>query len=129
METAESGVITPESGLYPDFRGKPGRRQVTVLFEEDWLAATAVLGETRPWTIRRANLLVRGLSNPQAEGGRIVIGDVVLEITGETDPCQRMGAQWVGLQAALTPNWRGGLTTRVISGGAVAVGDHVSLDL
>jgi MOSC domain-containing protein YiiM len=129
METATHGVITPEAGLAPDFRGKPGRRQVTVLFEDDWLAACAELGEARPWTIRRANLLVRGIANPQAVEGRVVIGDIVLEITGETDPCTRMDAQWQGLTAALTPRWRGGVTTRVIAGGTARVGDPVSLDL
>jgi MOSC domain-containing protein YiiM len=126
METAERGEITPEAGLVPDFRGKPGPRQVTVLFEQDWLAACGALGEARPWTIRRANLLLRGVPNPQAAQGRIVIGDAVLEITGETDPCQRMDAQWPGLREALAPDWRGGLLTRVVSGGPIAVGDQAA---
>lgn len=125
MVKAESILVTPEAGLAGDVRGAPGRRQATVLFEEDWLAACAELGETRDWTIRRANFLVRGVVNPQAAGGRLRIGPVLLEITGETDPCSRMDAQWPGLQAALTPHWRGGVTTRVLEGGAVALGDAV----
>jgi acetolactate synthase-1/3 small subunit len=33
---------------------------------------------------------------------------VVLEITGEADPCRRMEQQFAGLQNALTPDARGG---------------------
>jgi MOSC domain-containing protein YiiM len=123
MLTADRIIVTPEAGLEGDFRGSPGKRQVTVLFEEDWLAACTLLGETREWTMRRANFLVRGVANPQGPGGRLRIGPVLLEITGETDPCGRMDAQWPGLRAALTRDWRGGVTTRVLEGGPVAVGD------
>ena len=56
------------------------------------------------------------------------IGDLQLEITGETDPCARMEEQVSGLRQALTPDWRGGVTCRVRSSGRIAVGDAVSLD-
>jgi MOSC domain-containing protein YiiM len=36
-----------------------------------------------------------------------------------------MDSAWPGLQAALAPEWRGGVTVRVIVGGDVAVGDPV----
>lgn len=127
MLTGSETLITPEAGLAGDFRGAPGRRQVTVLFEEDWLAACAELGEVRDWTIRRANLLVRGLKNPCAAEGRIVIGAVELQITGQTDPCNKMDQQWEGLRAALTPQWRGGVTTRVVQGGPIRLGDQAAL--
>ncbi len=127
MREAVHAVITPTAGLAGDFRGAPGDRQVTIVFAEDWAEACASLRAARPWTIRRANLLVEGLPNPRAAGGTMVIGGVELAITGETKPCSNMDRQWPGLTAALEPGWRGGLTARVLNGGAVQVGDAVQL--
>jgi MOSC domain-containing protein YiiM len=55
------------------------------------------------------------------------IGEIILEITGECDPCSRMEEISPGLRAALTPGWRGGRLARVIHGGHIAVGDAISL--
>ncbi|MBU6405561.1 MAG: MOSC domain-containing protein [Alphaproteobacteria bacterium] len=125
MTTAEEVMVSAEAGLAGDYRGAPGKRQATLLFEEDWLTACALLGETRAWTIRRANFLVRGIPNPKSAGGLLWIGPVLVEITGETEPCNRMDAQWPGLRAALTPDWRGGVTARVLEGGMVSLGAEV----
>jgi MOSC domain-containing protein YiiM len=38
-----------------------------------------------------------------------------------------MEEQCAGLKAALQPDWRGGVCCRVLRGGAVAIGDSVSL--
>jgi MOSC domain-containing protein YiiM len=127
METLSSVEITKTSGVAGDTRGKPGRRQVTVLPIEGWRAACAELGADLPWTFRRANLLVEGIAPAERVGHRIVIGEVVLEVTGELDPCSRMDAQHPGLTVALMPQWRGGVTCRVLKGGAVSVGDAVAL--
>lgn len=125
MIEAQARLITPDRGIEGDFRGAPGKRQVTVLFEHNWAAACAELGELegRPWTIRRANLFVTGIGNPERAGGLLRIGPVLLEVTGETDPCSRMDAQWQGLTTTLSSYWRGGVTTRVLEGGEVKVGD------
>jgi MOSC domain-containing protein YiiM len=123
MLTAGAALITSAHGVTGDFRGAPGARQITILFEDDWRAACEALGVDLPWTVRRANFLVAGLANPRAAGGRLRIGAAAFAITGETDPCGNMDRQQEGLRAALTPDWRGGLTARVITGGDVAVGD------
>jgi MOSC domain-containing protein YiiM len=127
METVERTTVTVETGVEGDSRGMPGDRQVTVLTRESWQAACDALGKSPPWTTRRANILIEGL---RVEGklGRIIrIGELELEITGETDPCQRMEEQVPGLRQALTPDWRGGVTCRVRRPGAVGVGDAVTL--
>ncbi|MBS4062170.1 MAG: MOSC domain-containing protein, partial [Bacteroidetes bacterium] len=103
------------------------KRQVTVLSEEAFNEACAELGAALPWTIRRANLLISGINLENSKGKSLEIGDVVLEITGETDPCYRMDEQFEGLKDALQPNWRGGVTCRVVSEGNINLGDEVNL--
>lgn len=131
METVDEVDVTLEGGLHGDFRGtvKPGgkgRRQVTLLERGDWEAAIAEVGHRLPWQERRANLLVEDLDLPQMPGIRLRIGDTVeLEITRETDPCERMDALAPGLRAALTPDWRGGACSRVVVGGTIRVGDTI----
>lgn len=134
IETIAHAQVTPERGVEGDFRGalKPGRnkRQVTVMALADWQAALdEVKGEPLDWSVRRANLLVDGVALPHMPGARIAFaGGLVLEVTGETEPCERMDAIRPGLRAALTPEWRGGVTTRVIAGGSIAIGDEVRID-
>lgn len=119
--------ITCEAGLVPDTRGKPGKRQVTLLSLEAWQTACAELGVELPWTTRRANILVSGLTFSAIDVGKILqIGDVRLQITIETDPCNRMDEQHQGLTAALTPNWRAGVCCRVLSGGQIRVNEPMT---
>jgi MOSC domain-containing protein YiiM len=134
MELVEAVEVTVDGGIHGDFRGavKPGgrgRRQVTLIERDDWDAAMAEVGHTIPWQERRANLLIEGLDLPQVPGVRLRIGsDVVVEVTRETDPCERMEALAPGLRAALTPDWRGGVCTRVKQGGHIALGDEIRIE-
>ncbi|MDZ4843051.1 MAG: MOSC domain-containing protein [Hyphomicrobium aestuarii] len=131
MEELTSGMITREAGLEGCFRGaKFPRRQITILALEDWHAALADLSGIAgppdlPWTVRRANVLVEGVRLPRAKGATLAVGPVVLEVTGETNPCHRMNEAHQGLLSALHPQWRGGVTCRVIEGGNIAIGDAV----
>ena len=127
MTEIDSVEITCEQGVVPDTRGKPGKRQVTVLSLEAWQTACAELGVELPWTTRRANILVSGITFSADDVGKILqIGDVRLQITVETDPCNRMDEQHHGLMAALTPNWRAGVCCRVLSGGQIRVNDPMT---
>ena len=134
MEVIDHVAVTIDGGIHGDFRGaiKPGgsgKRQVTLIERGDWDAAMHEVGHAIPWQERRANLLVEGFDLPQVAGVRLRIGtDVVLEITRETDPCERMEALAEGLKAALTSDWRGGACTRVKVGGAIAVGDEIRIE-
>jgi MOSC domain-containing protein YiiM len=119
--------ITIHHGVHDDFRGKPGARQVTVLCKEAWDAACQVVGRELPWTVRRANLLIDGIVLAETTGHFLKIGTVVLQITGETDPCARMEEQVPGLRQALAPEWRGGVCCRVVQGGCVERRDLVTL--
>ena len=129
MQTLETADITSDTGVAADFRGVPGDRQVTVISAAGWQAACAELQSELAWTMRRANLFVDGIELPRRTGDELHIGDVRLLITGELDPCSRMDEQCPGLTAALTPEWRGGVTCSVLQGGRVSVGDNVTIHI
>ncbi|WP_428968355.1 MOSC domain-containing protein [Sphingomonas sp. Xoc002] len=133
MEVIDTAIVTLEGGVEGDVRGriKPGgrgRRQVTLIERADWDAALAEIGRDIPWQERRANLLVEDFDLPQIPGTRLRVGTVLLQITMECDPCHRMDAIADGLQAALTPDWRGGVCTRVIEGGTIRIGDNIRIE-
>jgi MOSC domain-containing protein YiiM len=126
MTEIDSVEITCEQGVVPDFRGKPGKRQVTLLSAQSWQDACTELGADLPWTFRRANILVDGLRFSAADVGRIIrIGEVELRVMIETDPCPRMDAQHPGLTAALLPDWRAGVCCKVLKPGTVRLADPV----
>ena len=127
MDILEDAEISEQTGVAKDFRGRPGKRQVTVISAEAWSAACQDLGQEIPWTTRRANLLVEAVQLPQRTGDVIEIGGVRLLVTMEVDPCSRMEEQYEGLRAALIPEWRGGVACTVLKGGLVRLGDDVSV--
>lgn len=121
--------VTQHCGVEKDIFGRPGKRQVTVLSLQQWQTACQSINADLVWTIRRANLLVDGLSfSPADVGKQLRIGDLRLEITGETDPCKKMEMAHPGLELALSPDWRGGVTCRVLNDAMIHLSDTVSLD-
>jgi MOSC domain-containing protein YiiM len=68
--------------------------------------------------------LVEGFAMP-LEGQLLAIGQAVLEVTQETQPCSVMEAAHRGLRRALKPEWRGGVCCRVVKGGWIRIGDAV----
>ena len=127
MEMLDRAEISTETGVAGDFRGKPGKRQVTLLSASAWQAACSELGQEVAWTTRRSNLFVEDIDLPMAAGHIIAIGEVRLKTTMEVDPCFRMDEQVEGLKKALQPDWRGGIGCEVLEGGIVSVGDAVEL--
>ena len=134
METLERVAVTMAEGVHGDFRGglattKPGRKRQVSLIEADCvIAAMGEAGALLDWSDCRRNLLVEGLRLPRAEGTRVKVGaTLVIEITCECDPCERMEALHQGLRAAMTPDWRGGFLGRVIEDGEIAVGDEIRI--
>ncbi|MEO6387806.1 MAG: MOSC domain-containing protein [Croceibacterium sp.] len=134
METVPSARVTEAEGVHGDFRGglastKPGRkRQVSLIESESWDAALAEAHTAIDWWHSRRNLLVEGLRIPREPGTRIAVGQsLVIELTVECDPCERMEGLHPGLRAAMTPDWRGGFLGRVIEDGEIEPGDEVRI--
>jgi MOSC domain-containing protein YiiM len=128
MKELEEANVTFEAGVEDDLRGRRGKRQVTVLAREAWEGACSELGRALPWTTRRANLLVEGLDLEETTGKVLRVGPVRLEISAETDPCERMDEQAEGLRSRLEPHWRGGVSCRVLTGGRIRPGDAAELE-
>lgn len=128
MVLLDQSTATCAAGIGNDLRGKPGRRQVTVMSAECWQQACNEAGKQLHWQQRRANLLISGLKfSAQTIGSIIRIGEAELLITRATDPCRRMDQTLPGLSQALAKNWRGGVCCQVIKDGAIRVGDNVTL--
>jgi MOSC domain-containing protein YiiM len=129
VEELDEAEVHLDFGVDGDWRGKTGRRQVTIMTRASWQAACDQVGKDLPWTVRRANLLVDDLDLRDSEGGQIRVGNVCLEVVEETKPCQRMDEQVPGLTDALRPDWRGGVCCRVITAGRISIGDAVEMAL
>lgn len=125
--------VSLERGLHNDVRGEGGKdrkRQVTLVSFEQWIETCEDMGmplALLPWYVRRANICVRGICFQKADIGRkLMLGEgVVLEITQETDPCERMEAIHAGLRDVLSVDMRGGVSCRVLSGGMIMLGGPV----
>ena len=134
METVGAVSVTCAAGVDGDYRGtlaaqKPGRkRQVSLIERECWDAALAEIGGSLDWHHSRRNLLLDGLRLLRQPGTRLQSGaSLVIEITGECDPCERMEALMPGLFAAMTPDWRGGFVGRVEQDGEIALDDEIRI--
>ncbi|GGP48711.1 molybdenum cofactor biosysynthesis protein [Shewanella algicola] len=136
-KTAKRGVMKPtfcanvtvERGVENDIFGRPGKRQVTVMSQQQWQLACEQINVDLDWLTRRANLLISGYQFNAKDVGKIIsIGtDLQLQITGETDPCKKMEIAHPGLEQALLPDWRGGVTCRVIQAGLIQPDDQVTI--
>ncbi len=74
----------------------------------------------------KENLLVRGIRlGDLSVGGRLSVGETLLEVTGDCTPCSFMDALRPGLQEAILGER--GVLARVVEGGKMRVGDPVGI--
>lgn len=123
VRKVEEARAVAGQGLVGDHAGG-GKRQVTLLAREAWQAACSQLGRELDPGIRRANLVVEGVDLAATIGRRLRLGEVVIEVLGETRPCELMDDDGrIGLMAALRPERRGGVYGAIVTGGTLRVGD------
>ena len=126
MGEPSGATLAAPFGLVGDrYAGRSGARAVTLLQAEHLPVVAALLGRDAlaPAELRR-NLVVSGLNLAALKGRRFRIGDVVLEHTGACHPCSLM-ERLLGPGAYNALRGHGGITARVVAGGAVRLGDAV----
>ena len=127
MATVDQVTVNPGTGLDGDrFKGRTtSKRQVTLIQQEHLHAIAACLHRDAigPEVFRR-NIVVSGLNLLALKGKTFRIGSVVLEYTGLCHPCSKMETT-LGPGGYNAMRGHGGITTRVVEGGELAVGDSV----
>ena len=128
IQSVETVEVVIGEGLVGDHHStrKPGgKRQVTLIQAEHLpvVAAMTQLDEVTPDLLRR-NLVVSGINLLSLKKQKFQIGDVILEGTGPCEPCSLMEKN-LGEGGYQAMRGHGGITTRVISGGTISVGDSV----
>ena len=132
----DRGLAGDRTGERAASQSGGGKRQVTLIQAEHLpvIAAWAGLDEIDPAALRR-NLLISGLNliavrSPFADQPlKVWIGsEVALVITGPCDPCSKMAAV-LGPGGYNAMRGHGGMTARVVCGGAMAVGDVVRVEV
>jgi MOSC domain-containing protein YiiM len=119
-------------GLADDRLGKRGEaelstRQVTLIQQEhlSLIAAFARSGPLDPVDLRR-NLVVSGINLLSLKNAQLRVGGALLQIVGPCAPCSRM-EEVIGPGGYAAMRGHGGMTARILEGGAIRVGDVVSV--
>jgi MOSC domain-containing protein YiiM len=131
VAVAEQGLAGDRSALRTASPAASHKRQVSLFQAEHLPVVAAFLGQpTLDAALLRRNLLVAGLNLIAARSLFkdqplvLRIGDVLLEITGPCEPCSRM-EEVLGPGAYNALRGHGGLTARVLGGGALHTGAAV----
>lgn len=119
-------------GLADDRLGQRGEaelstRQVTLIQQEHLplIAAFARSGPLDPVDLRR-NLVVSGINLLSLKNARLRVGDALIQLVGPCAPCSRM-EEVIGPGGYAAMRGHGGMTARILEGGAIRVGDAVSV--
>lgn len=127
MDAVDRAVLVADRGIEGN-ANQNGRRQVTIIEEEVWQQLMARLGGTLDPSSRRANVMISGLRLAGSRDRLLRIGECVIDIRGETRPCERMDEALPGLREAMKPDWAGGVFGTIVRGGVIRVGDPVRFD-
>jgi MOSC domain-containing protein YiiM len=123
--TAIAGVGLADDRL--GVRGEPEltTRQVTLIQAEHLpvIAQLARVPRVDPLGLRR-NLIVSGINLLALKNAKLQVGDALLELVGPCQPCSRM-EEAIGPGGYAAMRGHGGMTARVLAGGAIRVGDAV----
>ncbi|MEM8907153.1 MAG: MOSC domain-containing protein [Bacteroidota bacterium] len=125
----DSVDVNAELGLVGDhYKGQSKKRQVTLIQAEYLDVVASILGKaTIDPSLTRRNIVVKGINLIALKDRHVQIGDqVILEVTGECHPCSRMEEN-LGPGGYNAMRSHGGITTRVIQGGTIQVGDAVKM--
>lgn len=129
MRALERASVSTGRGIEGDRATKgaiaTGKRHVTLIQAEHLPVIAALVGRVHvePALLRR-NLVVAGINLVALKTLRFTIGEVLLEATGPCEPCAKMDAA-LGEGGFHAMRGHGGITARVLEGGAIALGDRL----
>lgn len=123
MDPVASAQLVAGRGIVGN-ANQGGKRQVTLIDEAAWGAATDVVGAEVDPSKRRANVMLRGLDLERSNGLFLRLGECLVRVYNETRPCERMDEAHPGLRDALRPHWRGGAFAEIVHGGIIRVGEE-----
>jgi len=127
LVSVSDATVQEGTGIDGEHHAQSGKsdRQVTMLQHEHLAAIASMSGhdDVSPELLRR-NLMISGINLLGLKDRRFRIGDVVFEGTGKCDPCSRMEEN-LGEGGYSAMLGHGGITTRVLEGGTIRVGDPV----
>ena len=125
MDSVDEATLVTQQGI--EGNADQGlNRQITLIEEEVWAGLMHQMDANLDPSIRRANVMISGLSLKDSRKKILKIGDSRILVKGETKPCERMDEALDGLQDLMRPEWRGGAYGRILEGGTIKVGDPVA---
>jgi MOSC domain-containing protein YiiM len=127
-EALEAAQFIANFGLEGDWRSRQGRgRQITLIETEalEFIASTLQMLMIPPGASRR-QVVVEGIALNETVGKRLRVGPLLVEIHDLCDPCRNM-EKMIGRGAWWAMKERGGVCGKVIEGGTLRTGDHVSM--
>lgn len=125
MSTPDSVKVITDQGIEGEHHVRRPRRQITVIQQEYLPVIAALMGvdSISPTQLRR-NIVVSGINLASLMTRDFRIGSVTLRGTGDCAPCLLMEST-VGVGGYEAMISHGGITTVVIEGGDIAIGDAV----
>ncbi|MCB0695444.1 MAG: MOSC domain-containing protein [Lewinellaceae bacterium] len=126
LEPRQDVLVQAGIGLDGDHYDQTGgKRQITLIMQEDLDAAARELGRVTidPALVRR-NIVVSGVDLHRFREGYLRVGSSLVEVTGECHPCERMNEN-LGEGGRQSLASRGGITGRILEGGTLRIGDEV----
>ena len=127
VKSLEEVQVNESNGLEGDHYAKKGNRMVTLIQAEHLTTDGQLLGIDGPAdpSLTRRNIVVSGINLVGLKDAQFRIGDdVILQTTGLCYPCSRMEENF-GDGGYHAMRGHGGITTKVIQGGHIKVGDTV----
>jgi len=128
MSLVDRASADPVMGLLGDrYSGRSGSRHATLIQAEHLPAIASCVGrETVLPELLRRNIVVSGINLLALKGKEFRIGEVEFEMTGPCQPCSRM-EELLGPGGYNAVRGHGGVTARILTAGAIAIGDAVSV--
>ena len=123
-DPVQEATVLSGLGLEGDRSAYEGNtRQVLVMDKETLDEFGLVPGQVKE------NITTSGLDLSQTKTGQVfhIGGEVTLEIAGDCEACGKMEAIALGLKGKI--DGRRGMLAKVISGGAIKIGDSIRVEL